>query len=294
MSTRVDPQRAAVCAATLAVLLSGCAEVQPTERYAQVQNAVGARLEQNLFWNRDSDEDQRAREAVHRLLDQELTAPRAVQIALLNNRNLQAKLERLGIAQADLIDAGLLENPVLGLTLYSGNAGTIVEASLVQDFVGVISLSARKKVGQAQAERVTLEVSHAVLDLASQVQVQYYSVVGDAQALELARQVVSATEAAAMLAKRQYDAGNMSRRDQTVQQAFYAQTLLDTAQAEARLAADRERLNRLLGLWGADTLWKMPTRLERVPDTLPTLEQTEGAAVSQRLDLAAAKKEAEA
>ena len=142
MSTRTDPQPAAVCAATLAVLLSGCAEVQPTERYAQVQNAVGARLEQNLFWNRDSDEDQRAREAVHRLLDQELTAPRAVQIALLNNRNLQAKLERLGIAQADLIDAGLLENPVLGLTLYSGNAGTIVEASLVQDFVGVISLLA--------------------------------------------------------------------------------------------------------------------------------------------------------
>lgn len=294
MSTRTDPQRVAACAATLAVLLSACAEVQPTARYAQVQNAVGARLEQNLFWNRDSDEDQRAREAVHRLLDQELTAQRAVQIALLNNRNLQAKLERLGIAQADLIDAGLLENPVLGLTLYSGNAGTIVEASLVQDFVGVISLSARKKVGQAQAERVTLEVSHAVLDLASQVQVQYYSVVGDAQALELARQVVSATEAAAMLAKRQYDAGNMSRRDQTVQQAFYAQTLLDTAQAEARLAADRERLNRLLGLWGTDTLWKMPTRLERVPDTLPTLEQTEGAAVSQRLDLAAAKKEAEA
>ena len=206
--------------------------------------------------------------AIRRLLQQELSAETAVQIALLNNRRLQANYESLGIAQADLVEAGLLENPVFSIAVYSGHAGTITEASVVQDFVGVVSLSARKKVGQAAAERTALEVANNAIDLARQVQAQYFTVVGDAQALELTRQVVDATEAAAELAQRQRSAGNLSRRDQSLQQAFYAQMLLESAQAETQLVSDRERLNRLMGVWGRDTGWKTPTRLPSVPDAL--------------------------
>jgi cobalt-zinc-cadmium efflux system outer membrane protein len=285
MSTIIDPRW---CALAL-LILTGCASVQSDARFPQVQEAVGQRLESNIAWNRSSEEDRRARAAVHHLLQQELTAQAAVQVALLNNRNLQASYERLGIAQADLVEAGLLENPVFSLSLYWGQPGSITEASLVQDFVSVVSLSARKKVGEAGARRATAEVAADVVDLARRVQAQYFIVVGDAQALELARQVVSATEAAAELAQRQRSAGNLSQRDQSLQQAFYAQMLLESAQAEAQLASDRERLNRLMGIWGQDTSWKIPNRLPAVPDALPSLEQSESQAVSQRLDLAAAK-----
>jgi cobalt-zinc-cadmium efflux system outer membrane protein len=298
MSTTTDrAQRARLgaVAGTFALLtLAGCASVQRDARFPEVQETVGQRLESNVAWNRDSEQDRRAREAVRRLLQQELTAQAAVQIALLNNRNLQASYESLGVAQANLVEAGLLENPVFSITLYSGHAGTITEASVVQDFVGVVSLSARKKVGEAAAQRVTLEVANNVVALARQVQVQYFTVVGDAQALELARQVVTAAEAAAELAQRQRSAGNLNRRDQSLQQAFYAQTLLESAQAEAQLASDRERLNRLMGVWGEDTGWKIPSRLPAVPNALPSLEQVEAQAVSQRLELAAAKKAADA
>jgi cobalt-zinc-cadmium efflux system outer membrane protein len=164
-------------------------------------------VEKNIAWNRDSEQDRRAQQAVRRLLQQELTVDAAVQVALLNNRNLQATYETLGVAQADLVEAGLLDNPVFSITLYTGSAGTITEASLVQDFVSLLSLSARKKVGEAAAQRATLDVANSVVDLARQVQAQYYTVVGDAQALALARQVVVATEAAAELAERQRAAG---------------------------------------------------------------------------------------
>jgi cobalt-zinc-cadmium efflux system outer membrane protein len=293
MSIIIDPARRAAAIA-IVLLLSGCANVQRDARFPDVRDAVGQRLERNVSWNLDSDQDRRAQEALRRLLRRELTADAAVQIALLDNRNLQAAYERLGVAQADLVEAGLLENPVLSVTVYSGSAGTNIEASIVQEFVGLLSLSARKKVGEAGAQRATLEVSNKVVDLARQVQAQYYTVVGDAQALELARQVVIATEAAAELAERQRAAGNLSRRDQSVQQAFYAQSLLEVAQAEAQLMSDRERLNRSMGVWGQDTDWKIPTRLPAVPDSLPALEQIEAQAVSQRLDLAAAKKDADA
>jgi cobalt-zinc-cadmium efflux system outer membrane protein len=282
-----------VAGTLILVILAGCASVQRDARFPEVRDAVAQRLGSNIAWNRDSEQDQRAQAAVRRLLQQELNAETAVQIALLNNRRLQAHYESLGIAQADLVEAGLLENPVFSVALYSGHAGTITEASVLQDFVGVVSLSARKKLGQAVAERTMLEVANHVIDLARQVQAQYFAVVSDAQTLELTRQVVDATEAAAELAQRQRSAGNLSRRDQSLQQAFYAQMLLESAQAEAQLASDRERLNRVMGLWGQDIGWKIPSHLPIVPNTLPSLEQVETRAVSQRLDLAAAKKSAD-
>lgn len=291
MST--ERPRAALLAAVLLVL-TGCAAVQRDAHFPTVRDAVGQRVQKNVVWSQDSDADLAVQAAVRRLLQQELTADTAVQIALLNNRNLQASYESLGIAQADLVEAGLLDNPVFSLTLYFGDAGTSPEASIVQDFVNLLSLSARKKGGEAAAQRVTLQVANDAVELARQVQAQYYTVVGDTQALELARQVVAATEAAAELAERQRAAGNLSLRDQTLQQAFYAQTLLELAQSEAQLASNRERLNRLMGVWGRDAAWRTSARLPDVPATLPAIDRAEAQAVAQRLDLAAAKKDAEA
>ena len=50
--------------------------------------------------------------AVCRLLQDELTADRAVQIAFANNRDVQATLEELGIARAELIAASTIRNPL--------------------------------------------------------------------------------------------------------------------------------------------------------------------------------------
>jgi len=282
-----------LCAA-LGLALGGCATVDPEQRFTGVREAVGERLSQTVAWTRDPRTSEAAQGAVRRLLADELGADEAVQIALLNNRRLQAQFESLGIAQADLVEAGLLENPVFSLTVYSGDAGNIVEGAVLQDFIGLLSLSLRKKIAGAQADRATAEAAQAALQLAADVKTQYYTVLGDAQALELAQQIVASTQAAAELARRQYDAGTLSRREQAIQQAFYAQSALEVAQAQVQLAADRERLNRLLGLWGEDTTWKVPMRLPRVPEQLPAMETLEAAAVAQRLDLFAAKKEAEA
>ena len=276
-----------------AAALSACATVQPDARLAHVRDLAGERLNQNVKWTRSAQQEQLVKSAVQRLLQQELTADSAVQIALLNNRELQATYASLGIAQADLVEAGLLDNPVFSLVWYHGEAGSNPELSIMQDFIGLLSLSARKKIGEAGAERVTFEVAGRIVEVAAEVQAQYYTVVGDAQALELAQQVVSATEAAAELAERQRAAGNLSRRDQALQQAFYAQTLLDVAQAQVHLTADREKLNRILGLWAGDTRWRIPDHLSAVPPDLPSLTDIEARAIAHRLDLAAAKKQAE-
>ncbi|HZP87728.1 MAG TPA: TolC family protein [Burkholderiales bacterium] len=272
--------------------LGACATVDASAPFGGVRSQVERRTGQ-VEWSRSQSPEPSVRAAIGRLLATPLTPQSAVQLALFNNRRLQVQFERLGIAQADLVEAGLLENPLLSLSLYYG-AGTIIEASIVQDVLSLVSLPARKQLGAAQAERVAAEVAQQVLDLAAEVKTQYAVVVGDAQGLQLALQVQSSTEAGAELAQRQYAAGNLSQRERDLQQAFYAQSALEVAQAQAQLAADRERLNRLLGLWGAQTQWTIPERLPRVPAALPDLSNVEAAAIAQRLDLQAAKKGAQA
>ena len=156
----------------LGSVLGGCATVQPEASFPQVQSAVANNLGQKIEWNRDGKRDQWAQQATRTLLREKLSAEAALQIALLNNRRLQARFEELGIAQADLVEAGLLENPVLSAGALFKDAGTEIDLDIVQNFLGVFTLSARKKIGRAAAEQVTLEVSRDVLDFASEVQAQ--------------------------------------------------------------------------------------------------------------------------
>ncbi|MGH8731278.1 MAG: hypothetical protein ACREVF_06150, partial [Burkholderiales bacterium] len=111
-------------------VLGGCATVQHEASFLQVQNAVANHLGQKVEWNRDDERDERAQQATRTLLRQKLSAEAALQIALLNNRGLQARFEELGIAQADLVEAGLLENPVLGAGMLFQDAGTEIDLDI--------------------------------------------------------------------------------------------------------------------------------------------------------------------
>src|SRR5438094_8386570 len=93
-------------------LVAGCASVPNDPELRDVQHSVAERSDQRVQWNQHGSEDHSVSDAVRRLLQNELTADESAQIALLNNRRLQATFEELGIAQADLVEAGLLKNPV--------------------------------------------------------------------------------------------------------------------------------------------------------------------------------------
>ena len=91
----------------------GCAQVPKEAGFNDVKGLVGQRVDYNLHWNQETEADQEIEKAIEDLLKNELTPEAAVQIALLNNPDLQAAYEDLGITQADVVEAGLLENPVV-------------------------------------------------------------------------------------------------------------------------------------------------------------------------------------
>ena len=238
----------------LAAVLSGCASVPKDAGFDNVRNLVAERTGQRVHWLQGGPEDETVADTVRVMLKQELTVDQAVQIALLNNRRLQATYENLGLAQANLVQAGLLRNPVFTAgILFRAVAPTDLEFSIVQDFLSILYRPLRRSVAEAEFEAAKLKVAGAVLDMAGQTRAAFYRAQAQEQTIEFLRQVMDATGAAYEAAKRLHDAGNITDLALANERALYEDARLALAGAELELATGRERLNVLMGLWGTDT-----------------------------------------
>src|SRR5262249_34074899 len=202
------------------------------------------------------------------LLAKELTEESAIQLALVNNRSLQATYEDLGVAQADLVQAGLLRNPSLGFGIRfpETSAGRVnTELSLVEDFLDLFMLPLRKRLGAEQFEHAKLRLANEVFRLVVEVRQQYYVVQALQQLVELRRTVVEAAQASSELAALQHQAGNIGELEFETERGSYQQAKLEVTRDELGLEFQRERLNRLLGLWSSKTEWKVSAKLAEIP-----------------------------
>src|SRR5262245_11419569 len=280
-------------ASTLLLGVSGCASLDPGPAFEQAQHLAADRGVSGASWNRDQTAQQEIDARVSDLLQRELSPETAVQIALLRNRSLQAAFADLGIAQAELVQAGLLRNPVLtaAVRFGIGASGVGADLGLVQDFLDVVQIPLRRRVAQAQLEATTFAVGAAVFALAVDVKEAFFEAQGAQQMTELRQQVSEATQLSADLAQRQHGAGNLTDLDLANQQALHEEAKLALAEAEVDAFESREHLTALLGLWGEETRWSMAPRLPPLPaEDLPP-EGLESLAVSRRLDLAAARRQ---
>jgi cobalt-zinc-cadmium efflux system outer membrane protein len=269
---------------------TGCASTDPAAGFADVQAAAQDRIGARLQWIRGTEEDADVDRKVRELLASPLTVEAAVQVALLNNRSLQATYEDLGMAQADLVEAGLLENPVFSGVARSPSDSPRkphFEFDLVGNFLSLLFLPARRQAASLEVEERKLKVTHAVLELASQVRTAYYDSIAGRQVADLRKLVAEAGEASAEFAKRLHDAGNVSELAWTLERDSFEQARLDWSRAESAALAARERLTRLMGLWGDRAKWTAPEKLPDVPATEVPVDQAERLAISRRMDFQA-------
>ena len=98
--------------------------------FPDVSAAVEERSATKIAWNTGTNQDQEAAEQLRALLRRKRTADDAVRIAALNNRDLQALYSDLGLAQADLVQAGLFKNPILDAAVFFPLSGVRPDFSL--------------------------------------------------------------------------------------------------------------------------------------------------------------------
>ena len=274
-----------------ALALGGCVRVSPDAGFPDVEKLTLERTGKHVHWNQGTPEDDAAAKAVAAKLAGDLSVNDAVEVALLNNRGLQATFERLGIAQADLVQAGLLRNPLLDAEARFAGGGSGFHLGLAEDFLSVFFIPLRKRVAASEFEAAKLMVTGEVLDVAARARKAFYEAQASEQALDLRRTVFETTAASFDLSKRLHDAGNITLLDMSNDQAFYEQSKLDLAEAESEVLASRERLNVLMGAWGHETEWKLTSKLLELPDKELSSNDVEKQAIASSLDLAAVKQQ---
>jgi cobalt-zinc-cadmium efflux system outer membrane protein len=260
------------------------------ETFQGVQQSVQERTGKTVRWEEDQAAHEQAVQDVRQLLRKPLTVETAVQIALLNNRSLQATFEEIGLSAADLIEAATIPNPKIDLAIRFPDkppSGTYIDYSAAIDFLSIIMIPLKKRVAKDQLEAVALRVADETLELVSQVKGAFYSLQASQQLLKRFQLIADTSAASLDLAQRQHEAGNITDLAMAQQQASYSRSRLDIATTEAEIRRNREKLDRLLGLWGADTDWQIAGELPEVPSSEVPMRSLERLAISQRLDLQA-------
>jgi cobalt-zinc-cadmium efflux system outer membrane protein len=275
-------------------LATACASTSPAPAFKDVAHTVEERSGHRVRWDRDAAEDAEVERAIDTLLAKDITADAAVQIALLGNPHLRATFEELSIAQADLVQAGLLKNPVFSVGITAWEAEHLspnLFAGVEQDFMDIVTMPMRKRVAATELEGTKLAVGDEVLELAAEARSAFYTAQAADQIVALRRLVEDAAQASAELAKRQHDAGNMSDLALAQELGLASQTRVDRARGESAAAVAREHLTKIMGVWGTRTAWKMAPRLPDLPAAEVPLEHLESIAIEKRLDIGAARRE---
>jgi outer membrane protein TolC len=250
------PSRLALAAAAL--LLAGCAGVTPRDTFRAGADLArpGAGAEARIAY---SDDERRALASdVAAMLQAPLDIDAAVRLALINHPGLQATYQDAGIAQADLVQATRLRNPSFGFSRMSGGGEHEIERGVAFDLAGLLTMPLRQRMAARQA-------------------------------LDYARQVAAAADAASDLSARMRRAGNASALDLAREQAFHAEAAAGVLRAGRTLDNAREALTRQLGLWGEQTGYALPERLPDLPPTPAMPANLERLALERRLDVRAAR-----
>ena len=245
-------------------------------------------------WQQDAAAREEALAQVRALLKKPLTVNGAVQIALLNSRELLATFEDVGSSAADLREAGMWKNPSFDLSVRFPDrppSGANWEEAVAFDLLDLLMRPLRKRVAADHLAAAQLRVADEAVRLVAEVKMAMYAIQADDAMLAHRRTVAEIGNGALDLAQRQHEAGNITDLALAQQQAAYNTARLELAMAENDQREHREKLNRLLSLWGGDTAWKVAGGLPPLPENDVALRGLESLAVAQRLDLGAAQME---
>jgi cobalt-zinc-cadmium efflux system outer membrane protein len=271
---------------------SGCASVSAKREFKDVQKQIESRTQSNIQWQSSVNNEEINRQ-VQSILENPLTADDAVQVAVMNNPSLQAVFEELGIAKADLVQAGLLKNPSLhGFIRRPNHDGeTNREFEVKQDILSILTLPLRRTLASQQLEQVKYRVGQAVLKLDSEVRAGYYTLQSAKQMYAMEEKIFKAAQSAVALAERQLKAGNINDLVFTGHKMALYQAKMELTQKDAEVIEVRENLARLMGLSGYDMAWDIPEDLPYVSKEETSLKELESKALTMNFDLAAARQE---
>ena len=270
--------------------VAGCAKFSPDAGMFAVEATASAGLRMDIVKIGDERQAAVVSARVQQLLAKPLVASTAVQIALINNRGLQAAYNELGISEAQMVEASLPPAPTLSFQQVVGS-GFEIDRMIVQNVLALLTLPRRREIAASRFRQAQARAVEMTLRTAMEAARAYYRAVAANEGVKFLQDSRLSAEAVSDLAKQLGETGAMSKLEQAREHVFYAEVSGQVATARLRQRGERERLVRALGLWGGDIRFTLPDKLPALPRAPKSMAAVERDAMARRVDLHIARME---
>ena len=289
------------------LFVAGCVSNNIVETYSatdagfsNVSAQVASTTGKDTVWVQNQHDASELADRVHKLVHKKtINADTAVQVALLNNKGLQAAYADIGINAAQVWQEALPENPkvsigVIGIGAPGLEAFRSIEGYIANNILRLATRDRRVDIADTRFRQAQKRAVLQTLQLAGRTRAAWINAVGSFETVYYLHQAQAAADAASELAEQLGKSGALAKAGQAREHVFYAE--LTGQKAEARLAAKsaKEELTRLMGLWGTEVEYFVPDQLPRLPKKRKSNSHIERAALENRVDLQIAKLELEA
>jgi len=285
--SRLPPAALPLCALALS-LLAGCTSLDPKPDIDRSTAIVAQRSGIAPVWDQPWQASLTTWDG-----HAPLRVEQAVAMALRNNREIRARVESIATSRADLVQAGLLPNPVVALTLRLPfdpvSGGSFVGASLVQSFTALWLRDGKIKSADARLNQSVLEVSDKALRLVADVRSAHTRIVFGQRAVTLADQSLATIQRTIDSLSARVQAGEGTTLDVNRARQQLAKARAEQFPILRDLAKERRRMLELIGFAAANADWTAEAATRLTPPTTPDESAAIAFASAQRLDVAAAR-----
>ncbi|MCL4747966.1 MAG: TolC family protein, partial [Burkholderiaceae bacterium] len=272
------------------VTLGGCATFSEDGGLGDARRVAREQFGGDVVATRDDAGRASVATELERLLAETLSADSAVRVALLNHPGLQATYARLGIAEADLVQAGRLRNPILSVARVRASDGERASEGVVLfDFGKLITMPLALRMEERRFRAVQAEVAQELSRVALAARAAYVEAVAAAERSALTAEFTDSARLGRELAQRMVQVGNWPRLQALRHQLFHAETLSRFAMAKKAENSAREQLARALGLQTDPRALRLPAALAPAPESVVAADAFESVAMTQRYDVSAAR-----
>jgi len=273
------------CTLLWLLLAGGCANLSPDQGMGPIQGMAGSSLNADIVKIGSAENAALVKTSVDALLRKPLTMESAVQIALLNNRGLQAAYNELGVTEAHLAKETLPPSPSLSYSLLAGGGALEIERQVAVNVLAILTLPRREDIAALRFRAAQFKAMNETLRVAAETRRAFIRAVAAGQTVAFLVKSQASAEAVSELAKKLGETGGLNKLDQAREHAFYAELSGQLGIAKLRQAAEREKLTRVMGLWGTEIFYRLPEQLKALPSNPRTLETVERDAIANRADL---------
>ncbi|WP_336057912.1 TolC family protein [Nitratireductor sp. CH_MIT9313-5] len=255
--------------------------------FAGSAQATGKRT----VWVQSQEEALELRREIKSLVVQKLVgADTAVQVALLNNKGLQAAYANIGIDAADVWQQMLPQNPTVSVGVLGIGAPEMllfraIEGMVTTNLQAMYTRERRVELARMKFEQTQLKAVEETLRLAADTRRAWIRAVSANEVVAYLNQGQAAADAASELAKKLGESGAMPKAAQAREHAFYAELTGQLAEARLNAKLAKEELARLMGLWGSELDFSLPNKLPQLPKSLRSGAAIEAEALRNRVDL---------